>query len=476
MQLLSIFTKGSGAMAQRIVAFLLIFLLLASVAMAKEKKQTNVPKTLSIEETVYGVLRTHRSLRGMRENHEVLRHELSRAKAGFGPHIDLEGRTGESLLSDATTRGTKLDQDMYGSLSASAKLVQPIWDGFATRSRVRDAASSLESMRYRVFDSATSLSLDGIIAHIDVLRRRKIVDLAVENIREHREILSQARERARLGADTAAEVTQTQSRLSRAQSNLSEARAALVVAEQTYLRLTGLVPNALQPVTLPPDVFESADSVYDMAQKANPKLASYLHDIRSQVARRELTEASFYPTFNLEVGPTYSNRSGSTDRWIYSFDVLATMRWNIFNSWADVAEKKAASARIRQYRHQLYDYLDTLKLEIETSWANYKAAKEEYHHYARAVEYNKYTKMAYIEQFTIGKRSLLDVLDTINELYTSSTQAETARGNILVGAYRLSGLTGNLLPSMGITSSFFKKAVPRDRADRRERFAPSWFH
>ena len=51
--------------------------------------------------------------------------------------------------------------------SVSAKLVQPIWDGFATRSRVRAAQATLDSVKARIFDTATSLSLDGIIAHID---------------------------------------------------------------------------------------------------------------------------------------------------------------------------------------------------------------------------------------------------------------------------------------------------------------------
>ena len=353
--------------------------------------------------------------------------------------------------------------------------MQPIWDGFATRSRVRDAQSALDSMEYRVFDTATSLVLDGIIAHIDLLRRRVIYDLSVDNIRQHKEILAQAIERANLGADTEADVTQTQSRLARAESSLAEAKAALLVAEHTYRRLTGLDPVKLKSITMPPDVFKSTDKIYELAQKSNPKLAAYLHDIRSAHARRELAEAEFYPTFNIEAGPTYSNRGGSTDRWVYSFDILGTFRWNLFNSGADWAEREAASARIRQSRQDMYNYLDTLKLDIETTWSNYQAAREQYQHYSKAVEYNKYTKAAYLEQFGIGQRSLLDLLDTISELYNSSTQAATARGNILVGAYRLSGLTGNLLPSMGINTKPLKNSPARDKEDRKERFEKAWF-
>ena len=287
--------------------------------------------------------------------------------------------------------------------------------------------------------------------------------------------MAQAQERAFLGADTEADVTQTQSRLARAESSCSEAKAALMVAEHTYRRLTVLDPAKLKTVTMPPDVFTSTAKILELAQKSNPKLAAYMQDIRAARARRESSEAAFYPVFNLEAGPTYSDRGGNTDRWVYSFDVLGTMRWNIFNSGADLAEHKAASARIRQARQDMYDYMDTLKLDIETTWANYLAAQEQYKHYSKAVEFNKFTKVAYMEQFSIGKRSLLDVLDTISELYNSSTQAETAKGNVLVGAYRLSGLTGNLLPSMSIDTAPLAASVPKDPKDKREDFKPAWF-
>ena len=121
------------------------------------------------------------------------------------------------------------------------------------------------------------------------------------------------------------------------------------------------------------------------------------------------------------------------------------------------------------------NYADDLKLDVESTWTNYQAAQEQYNHYGKAVEYNKYTCAAYIEQFQIGKRSILDVLDAQSELYNSSTQAETARGNILVGAYRLSALTGNMLQEMSINTSPLAKKPARDPHDPREEFAPGWF-
>ena len=458
----------------------LFSLLLATAATAAETGYPPPPpagKPLSVEDSIYGVLRNHHNLRGMIENREVLDHEVRRAQAGFGPRVDVTGQAGGSVLSDSSTRSQNLDSQMWGKVGYSAQLVQPIWDGFATRSRVRTAKSTLESQKYRVFDTATSLSLDAIIAHIDLLRRRKIYELSEENVAHHKSLVGQAQDRASLGADTAADVTQAQSRLQRALSSLSEAKASLLVAEETYTRLTGLpAASRLQTVTMPPQLYTASQAVLEKAKKSNPKLAAYLQDIRASRAERELADSAFSPALNLEAGPNYTNLGGASDRWVYSFDVMGVVRWNIFNSGADVAERRAASARMRQSRQVMYNFIDDLKLDVDSTWVNYLAAQEQYNHYSKAIEYNKYTRTAYIEQFQIGKRSILDVLDTESELYNSATQAETARGNILVGAYRLSALTGNMLPEMSINTGPLGQSAPKEPEDPREEFAPGWFN
>ena len=465
---------------KQIIWGVLFSLLLATAATAAETGYPPPPpagKPLSVEDSIYGVLRNHHNLRGMIENREVLDHEVRRAQAGFGPRVDVTGQAGGSVLSDSSTRSQNLDSQMWGKVGYSAQLVQPIWDGFATRSRVRTAKSTLESQKYRVFDTATSLSLDAIIAHIDLLRRRKIYELSEENVAHHKSLVGQAQDRASLGADTAADVTQAQSRLQRALSSLSEAKASLLVAEETYTRLTGLpAASRLQTVTMPPQLYTASQAVLEKAKKSNPKLAAYLQDIRASRAERELADSAFSPALNLEAGPNYTNLGGTSDRWVYSFDVMGVVRWNIFNSGADVAERRAASARMRQSRQVMYNFIDDLKLDVDSTWVNYLAAQEQYNHYSKAIEYNRYTRTAYIEQFQIGKRSILDVLDTESELYNSATQAETARGNILVGAYRLSALTGNMLPEMSINTGPLGQSAPKEPEDPREEFAPGWFN
>jgi adhesin transport system outer membrane protein len=63
----------------------------------------------------------------------------------------------------------------------------------------------------------------------------------------------------------------------------------------------------------------------------------------------------------------------------------------------------------------------------------------------------------------VGGRSLLDVLDSENELYSSTVQAESARANVLANAYRLSVLAGELFDVLQVDLEPLGKLPPEER-------------
>ncbi len=414
-------------------------------------KERAVAAPVSAKETVEATLK---SQRGILINHKILdvvRHELRRAKAGWGPSVDVVGRAGFSQLSDTTTRPLNADNDMYGASRIGLTLTQPLWDGFATRSRVRTGEATVDSMTYRVLDNATSFALDALIAHVDLLRRREILELARANVAQHEKILVSEEVRARMGAATSAEVSQTQGRLARAMGTLTDAEASLREGEASYIRLTGKpVPDKLEEVDVPLSLYPDYDATMQVAQKNNPKLKAYMADIRASRGEKELAESTYHPNINLEVGPSNSDRRGPGNHWESGFDAMLVMRWNLFNSGADKAGVKAAESRTRMSTETMYNFVDELALEIENTSTRYLAAKDQRKYYEEAMSYNTATRDAYLAQFELGERSLLDVLDSENELFNSSTQYATANGNVVVGAYRLYALTGMLLPELGI--------------------------
>ena len=70
---------------------------------------------VTVKQTVEDTLQSHRGLKVMQENLDVVRHELRRAKAGWGPSVDAVGRTGASRLSNTTTRPLNADTKAFSS-------------------------------------------------------------------------------------------------------------------------------------------------------------------------------------------------------------------------------------------------------------------------------------------------------------------------------------------------------------------------
>ncbi|MFQ8737417.1 MAG: TolC family protein [Bilophila wadsworthia] len=106
------------------------------------------------------------------------------------------------------------------------------------------------------------------------------------------------------------------------------------------------------------------------AEEGNPKLKAYLADIRAARGERNLHSRPTIRRSILSWAELFgSRRQGSN--WTSSFDVMATMRWNLFNSGADKAETEAAESRIRQARQTAYNFFDDLNLEIADTWTRY---------------------------------------------------------------------------------------------------------
>ncbi len=425
-----------------------------------DEKAANTSATPLLS-TVMAVLNSHKSLKSIQENLVVNQYELRRARAGYGPRVDLTGSAGITNINDSTTRLTKNYEYFYGTGEVSLLLTQPIWDGFATRSRVRASKATVDSVTSRVIDNATTLALDGIISHVDLIWRKRNLKLAENNVVTHERILALTRDREATGADTLANVTQTQGRLVSAMTTLQTTKAELLKGEDSYRRLTEQpVPTSLGAVKQPLKMFSNPEEVLALAKTNNPKVIAYLADVRAAEANKELSEASYYPTINIEAGPSFSNTGAYNDgeNWTASVDVLGTVSWNLFNSGADYAATQAASARIREARQTAHSFMDDLKLEIQNSWTDYQTAITQLGYHEEALVYNLQTRDFYMEQFLIGQRTLLDVLNAEGELYNSEVQAVTARANIIISTYTLYALAGLLLPELDIQPEQVLKA------------------
>lgn len=411
-----------------------------------------------IQKTVIDTLRYAPRLEMIKSNREAVGHDLEKSRGRWYPKLDARGGTGADAFSSDVTRDSGRDDHWKSRSELGAYLTQRLYDGGEASSQIRLDERRLASLNHRVFDNAESLALDAVIAALEVYRQRELLSLAEENARAHREILASLEEREKAGAGTVADVTQTQARLFMAQASLQKTHAALQAALSNYQRLTGYLPGKLAMTPYPaqsiPGTLEEMTAV---AKSGNPKINAAGEDDNAESERVNITKANYHPYVYAELSSAYTDGVEDQEEWEHGNAAMIRFTWNLFNGGSDTAAQKAAKARLRQGEADREDLILAVEDETKATWAQYKSAISEVKEYKQAVEFNRTTKDVYLEQFNVAQRSLLDVLDSENEVFQSSNQLVTSSVNEQIAGYKLLALSGSLIKSLGVDPALYKE-------------------
>lgn len=409
---------------------------------------------ITLQKSVIDTLRYAPRLEMIKHNREAVGHDLDKSKGRWYPKLDIRGGYGSDSYNSEFNNNDG-DWDSRGELSAI--LSQRLYDGGEASSQIRLDERRAASLDYRVFDNAESLALDAVIANLEVFRQRELLFLAEENAKAHRDILSSLKEREQAGAGSVADVTQTQARLSMAQASIEKTRSALQAALNEYQRLTGVLPGKIAMTPYPQNLIPaSLDEMTAQAVGNNPKINAAGEDVNAEAERINIAKANYHPYVYAELSTSYSDGVENQDYWERTDAAMVRFNWNLYNGGSDVAGHKATKARKRQAEADKYDLTLAVESETKTTWAQYMSSLNEVKEYTSAVQYNRNTKEIYLEQFGVAQRSLLDVLDSENEVFQSSSQLVTSSVNEQIAAYKLMALSGNLISALGVDPALYK--------------------
>lgn len=444
----------------KLIGVVLAVLLLA-VPLVDSRDVQAADQTVSIGDTVAAALSYNPRLKMLQSNHEAIGFELDRAKGGYLPRVDISAGYGTEAHSDTVTRRDDIDKEhrFYSRGEAAIQLTQLLYDGWETASLVGVEEAKLESAKARVFDNAEAITLDAVIAHLEVYRQRALLGLAQQNVVDHQEILGMLEERQKAGAGSIADVTQTQGRLSRAKASLEETQSGLRGAEANYQRVVGKLAGDVEFFTPPADMLpKNLEELVQAIETNNPKINALQYNVQEAEERVELSNANFQPKVNIELSSSYEDQVESSETYEHNNQAMVRMRWNLINGGSDVADRKAAIARKFQAVNTKDDQRVQVVEEGMKTWAQLQAARRQVVDYGDATNYSQKTLDSYMKQFTVGQRTLLDVLDARNELFQSSGLLVTAKVNEVIAAERLLALEGRLNESLQTDKALYTVA------------------
>lgn len=375
--------------------------------------------------------------------------EQAVARGGFLPQVDAVASSGTEWRNRPGA-----SSDRFGRSGVAISLNQMVYDGFFTRNEVKRLGRTKLARYYEVLDASETAALEAAAAYIDVLRFRELVQLAQHNYAEHRMVHAQITERVSAGVGRRVDLEQATGRLALAESNLLTEVSNLHDVSARYLRIVGSAPAAdLPPLAAFFPAEQMPVSVHDGLRQAfqtSPTLNAAVENVLSGAAQVEAVRAAFQPRVDLRarqsVDHNRDNLSGRSREGV----VEVVMSYNLYRGGSDTARLRQAAEAQNQSRDLREKACRDLRQNYSIAYNDAVKLREQLGYLEQHMLSTARTREAYRQQFDIGQRSLLDLLDNENEYFQASRVYESARHDLLISEARTLALKGRLMSSLGV--------------------------
>ena len=407
--------------------------------------QTAAPAPTTLQAAVERAVLQNPEVKLRFHNLEAAQYERAAAKGGWMPRIDLEVGAGPKQILTPSL-GSNLD---YSSNRAEIQIRQTLFDGFATSSEVSRLSHTHQTAYFEFLSASNQTALEAARAYIDVVRFRQLVDLATSNFTTHQEVHDRINQKVTAGVGRRVDLEQAAGRMALAESNWITEVSNLHDVSARYQRLVGSVPaQSLAALGAFEKLVPSAADFMTQAVRKNPDFLGTVSQIRAYRADLAVRKSAMYPTLELRARQSYeTNQSGVTGDYRDSALQLV-LNYNLFRGGAD-------NNRAKQYAAKLGAAFDLRDKTCRDVWQSGTIA------YNDSIKLKAQIKLldqhelstgkarqAYQQQFDIGQRSLLDLLDTENELYQARRALAIAEFDLTLSLVRVLAATGSLLPAL----------------------------
>jgi len=392
---------------------------------------------------------------------DVVDKQLRESYAGYLPSLDMTAGWGEQYSNTFTTRsldaltnkggGTlTLERTEFGLVAS-----QMLFDGFAVYHDVKGHEARVKAESWRTNGSAQEIAIDAVDAYLRVILQRDLVRISRENLAAHESIYGQIQKRSEGGISRKADTDQAQARVALAHTNLTAAEGNLRDAETDFLRRVGIpVPSHLVIPKQPHPFPSTLNEAVDIGLHAHPILKASVEDVEVTRQAYKGAKAPFSPRFDLNLAFDHNHDVDGSYGASDDASAMIRMRWNLFNGGKDLA-KICETAYQMQEAQEVENRAHRQVIEsVRKDWTRFATAKRGMPYYKEHADASARTRDAYHKQFNIGQRTLLDLLDSENELYTARTNYAQAKNEMLYGMYRVVYSTGQL-------TNFLSIALPR---------------
>ncbi|MBF0447048.1 MAG: TolC family outer membrane protein [Magnetococcales bacterium] len=393
----------------------------------------------SLTEMISQSLANNPDVQAAQSNMQAVETQINQAKSGFLPVIDLNLGFGLEESDNTTTRSAAGDHRQTLRRGESGiQLTQPLFDGFKTK-HDRARAEALYLAAKNSFEQASEIVASNTVSsYLEVVKRHELLELIKDNVVLHQRALDKIKRKAEVGGGNKVDVQQTESRLALNLSSHSLGLIGLKNSHSRFFRISGQKASELfRPVPDAALMPASLDEAIEAAMKNHPAIQAAEANLAAAKAEKEGARASLLPEVDLELGYDNNGNISGAEGHSHSLSAMVKLNYNLFRGGADKARGQELLNRVEQRLALLEQVRQDTREQIENSWETLTESQNRIRHLRNHVQISQVVTKSYNDQFKMGKRTFLDVLNSETELFNARTALITAELENLKSAYQI---------------------------------------
>jgi outer membrane protein, adhesin transport system len=406
---------------------------------------------VELRDAVQAALSTNPEIRQAVANTEATREERVQAQGLWYPRVSVEGSAGVRNLRNPTRRNIGIADETLWPIEGELIVDQLLFDSGGREAEIRRQAARTDAAAARVEERSEFVALNVARTYIDYLLQQRLVAIAEDNATFHERLSGDLREGVSKGSISIADQQQAEERLQSARARVTEAREDLENAGITFRTLTGLPVDS---VSMPPDLSQCQPATLEeaeaLARQNNPRVQEAIADLATAREDIRAARADIGPRVNLEgrarAGHDIDGFSGRTT------DLMGNvvLRWDLYNGGIKEANVREQRNRADEVHARLFERTRRAEEDVRTAWSRLQNQSRLVSELETQQRIADDLLLSYREQFNIGRRSLLDVLDAQNTRNNVQAQTETARLSKLYAQYRVLASSNRLIECLGV--------------------------
>ena len=387
-----------------------------------------IKPSLTINQALSLALDTHPLISSKQMELKAAKNEVSAARWSLFPNASYSFR-GLEENDDADV----LNQEVL-------TISQPIWTGGKISGNVELAKAKQKIAELNILEAEQILILETVRAFVELDRANSKLNISRSNVEEHERLFKIINRKVKASTSPKVDAKLAKARLALSRSQMVQNKNGLEIATANLEQLIGQPVFQIEPPILPPKKRFSSQEVVAAALRFSPAIRKLLEEITVLEASEKVINSALFPQLSIGYEKKYGKLLPNQD----DEQVFLGLDFQPGAGLSSRLASNATSERKNAVNEALLAMEREVTRDVKIAWREYSAAKMQVSPANVLVASTTEVMDSYLRQYTVGRKSWLDVMNAQRELLHARQALVDHQAVLNLASFKIEILTGEI--------------------------------